>query len=648
MSWIQKLYETYNNCQSNIGYSSDESERPLIPVCHVTAQAHVEIVIDGKGNYLRAGLIIEKNEQTTIIPSTESSASRAGSKPKNHPLCDKLQYVAGDFRDFGGKVTGGFKNEPEEPYASFVTILSDWCQSAFSHPKAKAVLKYVKKKTVVKDLVAQKILLVGKDSKFLAKKEVERDRNSKDIFAAIKPSNKQQNAFIRWIVEIPNNLETEVWKDKSLWDSWTSYYLKTQKKEAFCFVTGKNDVLTSNHPKYIRWAGDGAKLISSNDTSGFTYRGRFKNDEQACNVSLDVSQKAHYALSWLISRQGYKSGDQVVVAWATSGAEIPQPTDDPTAILGTDDLVSDEMAPVDTSQDLAEKLKKKIAGYSQSIEPTTDVIVIGLDAATKGRLAITYYRELKGSDFLKRLNTWHESCSWTHRYLSVKVTDRKSGKIKKVYPMFVGAPAPKDIAEAVYGKRVDDKLRKSTVERILPCIIDGQPIPRDIVESAVRKASNRVALEDWQWKKTLSIACALFRKFREKENYTMALDETRTTRDYLYGRLLAIADRLEEIALYKADKKRPTNATRYMHQFSQHPYRTWLQLHDSLTPYMVQLGGAVYFKNMIAEVKSSFDPDDFMNDKPLSGEYLLGYYSQRQKLWQKKKAEEEENKTSDE
>ena len=210
-----------------------------------------------------------------------------------------------------------------------------------------------------------------------------------------------------------------------------------------------------------------------------------------------------------------------------------------------------------------------IAGYNVKINPNTDVVVIALDSATPGRMAITYYRELKGSDFLERLKNWQKSCSWLHTYRFID---------KQRIP-FIGAPAPKDIALAAYGVNrkqegrngkfeVDKKLAKSTTKRILPCIIDGLPIPRDIVESVVHKASNRIALENWQWEKTLSIACSLYKKYKErKEEYDMALDETRKTRDYLYGRLLAIADRLEEQALYKAEKGRATNATRYMQQF---------------------------------------------------------------------------------
>src|SRR3989304_1958354 len=101
MSWIQKLYETYENCQSMIGYSTDENKRPLLPICHMTAQANIEIVIDQEGNFLkgRSRVVTDKNDAATIIPCTEGSGGRAGKKPECHPLCDRLQYVAGDFEE---------------------------------------------------------------------------------------------------------------------------------------------------------------------------------------------------------------------------------------------------------------------------------------------------------------------------------------------------------------------------------------------------------------------------------------------------------------------------------------------------------------------------------------------------------------------
>ncbi len=651
MNWIQSLYETYENCQNMIGYSN-QSERPLLPVCHITTQTHIEVVIDGNGNFRRAK-IVDKSDSTTIIPSTESSASRAGSKPDCHPLSDKLQYLAGDFSDHGGEVTSGFAGDPTEPYKKLVELLTNWCNSPYSHPKARAVLAYVKKKTLMRDLAIQKVLLVSSDGKLLSKENARRDKNAKDIFSVL---NAQDNAVVRWVVETPGGTESRLWRDETLWESWANYYLNNKDEKGVCLVTGQTQILTANHPKYIRREGDNAKLISSNDTSGFTFRGRFITDAQACGVGLETSQKAHYALSWLISRQGYREEDLAVVAWATTGANVPQPTSDSFVLYGDEEV--DKVA--DTAQDVAIRLKKKIAGYRQEITATTDVFVLAVDSATPGRLSIVYYRALKGSEFLKRIETWHETCAWRQTYRSIEEQDEK-GKPRKRYISFIGAPSPADIAETAYGSRLDDKLKKTTVKRLLPCIIDGQPIPRDLVESVIRRASNRFGIrnpddkkyhgdEEYTWEKTLSVACALFRKYKYgKEKFDMSLDETRNTKDYLFGRLLAIADVLEERTLSEAEKKRPTNATRYMQQFSQRPFSTWKQIHELLTPYfMRQADNASYYKWLISEVEVLFTPEDFLSNKPLTGEYLLGYYCQRQKMWEKKeKSASDENDDAD-
>ena len=113
----------------------------------------------------------------------------------------------------------------------------------------------------------------------------------------------------------------------------------------------------------------------------------------------------------------------------------------------------------------------------------------------------------------------------------------------------------------------------------------------------------------------------------------MALDPNRKTRDYLYGRLLALAESLEEWALNTAGEGRQTNAARLMQRFSEHPYSTWRTLELALAPYKARLGGkSKKRQRMIDEVVASFNENDFLNDKRLSGEFLLGYHSQREFL----------------
>ncbi len=620
MSWIQDLYDTYENCQSEIGKINGENEVPLLPICHTTQKAQIEITIDEKGNFLRAR-VIPKDDSRTIIPCTEDSSGRT-SGMRSHPLCDKLQYVAMDYATHGGK---------KKPcHQAYIAQLENWCQSKFAVPPIQSVLAYVKKGNIVGDLINHGVLFADENGNLLPKWEKGKGQKVPEIFEV---SASQEEAFLRWIVETLGEPGVKVWQDKRIWQSWIDYYTNQKLVQSLCYVTGEKAFSADQHPAKLRNDADKAKIISSNDSSGFTYRGRFTHSDQVANVSFEVTQKAHFALRWLISRQGYHKGDLAIVAWATSGQKIPQATDNPLDILEISSLSADSIQSAWTAQNTALALKAKIAGYKAKLGQTSEIVVMGLDSATPGRMSIIFYRKLNGSDFFDRLQDWHETCAWEHNYPIVYRVDPTTGKTKSYHVSIIGAPSPNYIAEAAYGPRVDDKLRSSTIERLLPCIIDGQPIPRDLVLSTVRRACNRSAMDYWDWNKTLTIACALFRKYNRKEKYDMALDPERKTRDYLYGRLLALAESLEEWALDSANDRRETNASRLMQRFAEHPFTTWRTLELALTPYKARLG-AISSKRqgMIDEVIASFNESDFISDRPLSGEFLLGYHCQREAL----------------
>jgi len=649
MSWIQKLYDTYENC-----YGSPQfADHPLLPVSHTIQQAHVEITLDGNGNFRRAK-IVPKEE--TVLPATEKSAARtSGEAP--HPLCDKVQYCGSDYPKHGGK--------KKSYYSGYVEQLTRWCKSEFFHQKAVAVLKYVQRGTVVSDLIHEKILHVAPNGVLLT--AWKSDLPAPEIFkylTAKEGERDQGDALIRWRVEILGDPVPETWKDTSLRNAWIQFdsdqsqphgvdtvlESKTtpdkrgeehKPQHGLCMVTGKTMLLATNHPKRLRHGGDGAKLISSNDADGYTFRGRFLSAEEACGVGFEVTQKAHSALRWLIGRQSFRSGDQVVVAWAISGKSLPDPFANSAKIFGLESGQEDTTSAYqgDAGQAFAVRLKKYIAGYRAQLGSTDEIVVMALDSATPGRMAITYYRELTGSEFLERLQAWHESYAWHQNF----------GKDLK----FVGVPAPREIADVAYGRQVEgksgEKLRKATVERLLPCIIDGRPIPRDLMESIVRRTVNRSGLEKWEWEKNLGIACALFRGHHKQRSYQMALEESRTSRDYLFGRLLAVAERIEQIALYVTKEPRDTNAAKLMQRFADHPCSTWRTIELSLAPYKTRLRSkrGPFLKKMeklIDEIVGAFGGQDFMNEAGLSGEFLLGYHCQRA-MWFKSDPDETEEST---
>ena len=86
-------------------------------------------------------------------------------------------------------------------------------------------------------------------------------------------------------------------------DCYIEYVCSQEKKKDLCYLTGNIEGIWYLHPKKIRNEGDGAKLISSNASQNFTYRGRFINKEEAFAVGNETSQKIHNALKWIIRKQ---------------------------------------------------------------------------------------------------------------------------------------------------------------------------------------------------------------------------------------------------------------------------------------------------------------------------------------------------------
>ncbi len=636
MSWFERLYETYDNCSKFIGVKLDKAP-PLLPIAHTTQNAHIEITIRDDGTFSGAEIITkskvedEIGREITIIPCTEDSNSRAGKAEFPHPLCDKLQYVAGDYIKYGG-------TKGPDSHQKYLAQLKAWCDSPHSCTEIQAIYAYLSKGTVISDLISCGLMQCKEDGTVKGRWPDGIDLNVEPL-----------EAFVRFIVHVPGEPLHKVWQSPAVWQSYVDYLLDSQSEKSLCYVTGAVIPCSDKHPAKLRHIGDKAKLISANDTSGYTFRGRFTDDEQTVRVGFLPSQKAHAALRWLISRQGMRNDEQSIVIWGTKNESFPIILKDSADLLNESDAqqeYEDDFPDImpdarfelpETEDDLARRINSCMSGYWKSFNnEQSTAVIMAVEAATVGRLSITYYRELTGSRYLEKLINWHTSCAWLHTYKrEFDSTEESSKKGKARVVTFYGAPAPMQIAEAAYGKNCSDKLKKATVERLMPCIIDGKPLPYDIVQSVVRRASRCTEIDDYSWEKALSIACALVKKYRldksnNKEEWSMGVDNSQLNRSYLYGRLLAVAQEIESWALYESDAKRETTAERMMHQFSKTPYKTWANIRKNLSPYLKRLGDkAEGLDDLLNQISDLLSFEDYTSTEPLEDVWLLGYSSQR-------------------
>ncbi len=611
MSWISLLYKTYNNLEK----ANITAKNELLPMAHSTQKAHVEITIDAEGNFIRAGFVKDtdgknKSLSQTIIPVTEKSSGRSsGIAP--HPLCDKLKYLALDYESYTGE-------NNDEFFKEYLNNLRKWSNSEYSTLKVEAIYEYISKGTLIKDLIDNEIFSIDEKGMLTEKWEKTQEKLTEG---------KQKDAFIRFRV-LDGSSVPAVWQDEILQKKYINYYMSTIENKGLCYVTGEIKNLSVNHPSKIRNSGDKAKLISSNDLSGFTYRGRFKNDTEAVQISYEVSQKAHNALKFLISNQGQVIGDKVFLLWGTKNEDLPKLNSDSYDFCNDNEDLSEY---ADIKSELAKKFKNKILGYKAQIDINTEVAIIGLDAATTGRMSIIYFREYKGesaNDLIDRIEKWHKTSSW---YIH---------KNKDV--MFYGAPSPKDIALCAFGIEkgnfieADKKILQNAVERIMPCITDGAKIPRDIVNALVKKCycPEKYSMK-YNWNKVLEVTCAMYKKYLydyKGEEVVMSTDKNNNLA-YNCGRLLAVADEIERYALKSKDSSRTTNAMRYFNSFSHNPCKVWGVITRKLATYIDMLGkSGDYLQNLLSQISKEIDSDEFQNVRNLDGRMALGFYTQKKEI----------------
>lgn len=620
MSYLSNLYETYENV-INSGKSTGDYE--LVPAGIGSQNAHLTVVLDEESNFL-TGYFTTKENRTTNIPITLKSPLRTGNSAP-HPIFDYVMYLGGDLESKMKR----FKKPPyEEYYIPYMNQLKEWKEWG-NNKFVDIIYEYLTKEELVSNLIKENLLVVDEEG-YLTEDKVS--------------GTTQDKLFIRFAIETEKGL-INLWEDEDFLNSYSTYFFNKleQEEKGLCYITGEELFITRLHGKYIRYQGDGAKLISSNDKSNFTYRGRFVEPDESAQISYEVSEKAHAALRYLIKKQGYRRDGLVILAWTNKDKDIPQPIEDTFSLLFEDELISEE---VDTGEALARRLNSTINGYLKEIDPNEKVNIISLDAATPGRLAVLYYSEQTLEDYLNRLKYWHETMAW-------KFT--RWTKDKKPYE-YVGAPSPKDIATFAFGTqrgdtfKLKDDILKFHLKRLLPCIIERKRLPTDFVKQLVDTASSPNGKTEYNWKKALNIACGAIRKYnieRKGVDYGMALNKEERDRSYLFGRLLAVADSIEDTYNYrKGTNRTSTNASRMMEAFSKRPARTWKIIYERLKPYIQGLPGglAYHYTNQINEILDMFESDEFNSNRSLSPNYLLGY--SHQKMYKNEKEEinkEEEN-----
>lgn len=622
----------------------------------------VVVVLDDKGVFKGCYIIPKYNEnrdekpEEFVIPVSEKSLGRCGNIAP-HPIFDQFKYLCGNFGEFGDEDRESLKllNERLERLKSLNNkkgLNKDDKEAIKAINEEIKLLEYREKfsdesfcsnrKAYLNELRSFAESEFTKENKavmavynYMKKGVLGKDLQEKEIYP-------KENNYIFFEVECDGKSCSKLWEDSKIFDAWHSFYVsKREGNKKIDFINGDLALDSDAHPKKIMPAAGNAKLISSNDTSNFTFRGLFSTSEQAVTIGYESSQKAHQFLRYLIALNGITCGEQVIVPFSIQSQKkvLPKPPikDDNLDWDDEDDdeTVADEKLTLKTKTgvDYAESIRNALTGYKLDNQWTAHArsAILVLESGTPGRLSITFYREFSSAEYLEKIQEWHESCKWP------LWRGKGDGTV-----LYFGAPSIDKIIQAAFGwpkagqGKAYNVIRKRARQELIRTILDNAPIPRDYLENAIRRVSNPLGIADANGKfdysrflSVLATTCAIFKHETNKESLNMSIDIKRTDRDYLYGRLLGAADMLEQYALRKKDNDRlVTAAIRHMQTFSQRPFTAWQIIHNSLLPYIQQVRGS-FADREIQAIHDIFDTSAFESDLPLSGLYLVGYYHER-------------------
>lgn len=587
MGLFQNAVETYDTLiKLNVaGGAAHEGFEPLAPVYHVIKKAQIEMSITRDGKFYSASAM-GKSGTEIVIPWTEAAGGRSSTKIAPYPLCEKLEYLVA-------------KNEKK--YQAYVSQLEDWCNSEYSHPLARAVLAYVQNGTVLNDLASSGL---------------------------ISDDNEKLPEFICWRVVGEGSDWGACWENKGLMESFSNWYSEKISESIpveFCMIDGEVQPVCSNNPKGVISRFGNAKLISANDGSGFTYRGRFIEPEEAVSVGLEASQKSHNALRWLVKNRGRYFGNRLFICWNPQGKEI---------IQAWNPFMNDDGEPILEFPDYQRKLWQVSEGYRSELPQDESVVIAAFEAATTGRLSLVYYNQLMGSDYLDRLKHWEETCCWERGQKGIS------------------SPLLRDIARFAFGSPIKtgdktdfelgDNFLSTQMQRLISCRVDQEKFPRDLKDALVERAVKAPLYGTSTSYRLLFVTCAVIRKYwidHYGEDVGMSLDKEKADISYQYGRLLAVLECVERDTFGEDDKGRLTNAERMQARYRRQPQAASAQIHQKLLPYFRKLdkekrGRKVRFDKEIGQIfeqLSQFPAEELK--KPLSDTYLLGYYLEKQDLY---------------
>lgn len=402
-----------------------------------------------------------------------------------------------------------------------------------------------------------------------------------------------------------------------------NYIERDSNKEGVCLVTGvKGKIIRTATNTPINGCQNSASLVAFQTDKGFDSDGK----EQCYNAP--ISYEADFAISTalrrLISTESHNKfilGDRTYVFFASSDNQEVASIED--AFFG---LFSDEQKDNPDADILS--VRKSLASIfsgKKTIKSDEKFFIIGM-APNAGREAVVYYSEQSLIDFVKNINSHFDDMTLFSAWNQTP-SYGINGIFRTIFKKYN------------YGNN-DGNYPRNFIDAMAKSIFQNLPYPETVYNATLQciRTEDRI-LNNNSSLKGKDITCAAIIKAyinrRNKDNInkiSSVMDINDTHKGYLYGRLFAVLERIQELS--NKDNKYMSNlCARYMNAASATPAAVFPTILGLSIHHMEKIEFDRKLKDLECEIVSKLN-DAFDSQLSLEeqGRFFIGYFHQYQDL----------------
>ena len=427
-------------------------------------------------------------------------------------------------------------------------------------------------------------------------------------------------------------------KNKDAKKAWEKYKVSLDSTDVMqCLVTGDRGSIARLHPsiKGVKGAKSaGGTVVSFNERAYESY-GRDKQQGLNAPVSEYATFAYSTALNYLLSDISHKIqlGDSTIVFWAESPKKIYQDFMSLYINGGTTDndetLVRDEAA-VKEVKSIFEKIAngKPIGELSDIFDEKTKFYILAI-SPNAARLAIRFFIFNSFGEFVHKI---------AMHYRDLRIEKQYSNEPDSF-------PVWRLLNETVSPKSTDKAASPLMTGATIKAIITGTPYPANLYNSVLIRIR---AEKNINYYKASIIKGYLLRKHKNnnkfKEVLTVALNENSDNKAYIFGRLFAV---LEKAQLDANPGINTTIKDRYFTSACATPASVFPVLLRLSQHHISKADYGYISDRRISDIlekldieNNPFPPNLSLDDQ---GIFILGYYHQRNSMYQKNNKKSEGN-----